>query len=193
MTMPPSTIDELGPVLVDYDSTRPRSLQQNLGPSELGAACAQQLARKLAGAPRKAPTQPLWAPFQGMAVHSKMEEVVDFWNQRLGRRRWMAETDLDIGDGITGRADAYDGDHAMVVDWKLTGTSVIDQYLTKRRKGLPVSEQIKTAYRVQAHVYGYGHVRAGREDRWVRLVMLPRHARYTMGAERKGESTPGGA
>ena len=44
---PPSTITELRQVLMDFEASRPRTMQRNLGPSELGTPCQQQIARKL--------------------------------------------------------------------------------------------------------------------------------------------------
>jgi hypothetical protein len=43
-TMPASTVAELRQVLIDYEAQRPRSMQKELGPSELGTPCQQQIA-----------------------------------------------------------------------------------------------------------------------------------------------------
>jgi hypothetical protein len=129
--MPPSTVAELRDVLIDYEAARPRSMQKELGPSELGTPCRQQIARKLAGAPRRPVTEPTWAPFQGTAVHASMEQVVAFWNAQLGRERWLAEDRLVVDPGpghyppVEGNGDAFDTDHAMVVDWKHVGTTAL--------------------------------------------------------------------
>ncbi len=181
---PASTVRELRQVLIDFEAQRPRSMQTALGPSELGTPCQQQIARKLAGAPRRPITEPTWAPFQGIAVHTSMEDVVAFWNTRLGRERWLAEDKLTVVEAagaypaVTGHGDAFDTDHAMVVDWKHVGTTALDKLRTAKRLGKPTAEQVSAEYRVQAHLYGMGHANKGREVRYVRLVLLARSWKY---------------
>jgi len=186
---PPSTVKELRQVLIDYEANRPRSMQKALGPSELGTPCQQQIARKLAGAPRRPITDPTWAPFQGTAVHASMEDVVAYWNKQLGRERWLAEDQLivdpglpgpdgNLADGISGHGDAYDLDHQMVVDWKHVGKTALDKLRRGKRMGKPTAEQVSAEYRIQAHLYGMGHARKGRPVRHVRLVLLARSWQY---------------
>lgn len=187
---PPSTVGELRDVLISYEANRPRSMQRELGPSELGTPCQQQIARKLAGAPRRPITAPTWAPFQGTAVHACMEEVVAFWNQQVGRERWLAEDRLIVTPGaantdgrpdfpaVAGNGDAFDVDHAMVVDWKHVGKTALEKLQRAKRSSKPPAEQVSAEYRTQAHLYGLGHVMKGREVRWVRLVLLARDYDY---------------
>ena len=171
---PPSTVAELRDVLIGYDASRPRTMQVRLGPSELGTPCQQQIARKLAAAPRRPVDAPMWAPFQGTAVHAEMEHVVAHWNTALGRQRWLAEDSLTIDEEIRGHGDAYDLDTHMVVDWKHTGTTALKKLGQAKRAGRPPAAQVSQEYRVQAHLYGLGHERKGRPVRWVRLVLLAR-------------------
>jgi len=188
---PPSTVRELRQVLIDFEASRPRSMQKALGPSELGTPCQQEIARKLAGAPRRPITEPTWAPFQGTAVHASMEEVVAFWNSQLGRERWLAEDRLTVVEGVpaavpggpdyptvAGNGDAFDQDHAMVVDWKHVGTTALDKVRAGKRLGKHPAEQVSPTYRVQAHLYGMGHANKGRPVRHVRLVLLARSWKY---------------
>jgi hypothetical protein len=175
---PPSTVRELRDVLIAYDASRPRTMQTRLGPSELGTPCRQQIARKLAGAPRRPVTEPTWAPFQGTAVHAEMEKVLAFWNAQLGRERWLAEDDLQIDDEIRGHGDAYDTDTDTVDDWKHVGTTALKKLRAARRAGKPPAEQVSPEYRVQAHLYGVGHERKGRPVKFVRLVLLARSWQY---------------
>lgn len=175
---PPSTITELRQVLIDYDASRPRSMQVALGPSELGTPCQQQMARKLAGAPRRPVDAPVWAPFQGTAVHAEMEKVVAHWNEQLGRVRWLAEDDLQIDDEISGHGDAYDLDYQMVVDWKHVGSTALNKLRAAKRAGKPAKDQVSQDYRIQAHLYGLGHEIKGRPVRHVRLVLLARSWQY---------------
>lgn len=174
---PPSTVAEMRRVLMDYDATRPRSQQVALGPSELGTPCQRQIAMKLAGVPRQPEPKPPWAPMQGVSIHGLMEDILAFHNGQLGRDRWGIETDLVIdADGeIPGHGDAYDGDHEMVIDWKYVGSTALAKV---KRRQIPLEQLVSQEYRVQAHLYGYGHWRLGRNVKWVRLVLLARSHDY---------------
>lgn len=176
---PPSTVGELRDILIGYDASRPRSMQVRLGPSELGTPCQAQIARKLAGAPRRPVTAPAWAPFQGTAVHAEMEQVIAYWNAQLGRTRWLAEDNLQVDDEIRGHGDAYDCDSDMVVDWKHVGTTALSKLRAARRAGKPAGEQVSPEYRVQGHLYGLGHERKGRPVKFVRLVLLARSWQFS--------------
>ena len=180
---PLSTVAEMRDVLTDLDAARPRSQQTSLGPSELGSLCQRQIAMKLAGLPRQLPDKrPPWAPMQGTAMHALMEEALTFHNDQLGRQRWLIEERLQIdADGeIFGHGDAYDLDNDMVVDWKYVGSTALRKV---KRKTVPLERLVSATYRVQAHLYGYGHWRAGRQPRWVRLVLLARSHDYQESAE----------
>jgi hypothetical protein len=179
---PPSTVELMRDVLSDLDASRARSMQVELGPSELGTPCQRQIAMKLAGLPRQPDKRPPWAPMQGTAMHTMMEEALRFHNQQLGRERWVIEQRLQIdADGeIPGHGDAYDTDTDTVVDWKYVGSTALRKV---KRKTVPVAELVSPTYRVQGHLYGYGHWRAGREPKWVRIVLLARSHDYDESAE----------
>lgn len=182
---PPSTIDEMEMALYRLDAGRARSLQTTLGPSELGTPCERQIAFKLAGMPQK-DRGLAWAPLCGTAVHSLMEETLEQENERLGRERYFIETSLNIedvvpdGTHVKGHGDAYDSDHALIIDWKYTG-------VTARRKAarvrVPNAEKVSQEYRIQTHLYGKGHENAQREVKWVRVVMLARSHDYSESVE----------
>jgi hypothetical protein len=184
IAVPPSTITELRQILIDYEANRPRTMQKELGPSELGTPCQQQIARKLAGAPRRPITEPTWAPFQGTAVHASMEHVVAYWNAQLGRQRWLAEDRLVVSEAIgglpsvEGNGDAFDTDWDMVVDWKHVGTTALNKLRTAKRLGKAPKDQVSQEYRVQGHLYGLGHANKGRPVSHVRLVLLARSWKY---------------
>ena len=178
---PPSTVAEMRDVLADLDASRPRSQQTSLGPSELGTPCQRQLAMKLAGVPRQLPdSRPSWAPMQGTAMHTLMEEALRSHNTKLGRERWVIEERLHMDAEISGAGDAFDTDTGTVVDWKYVGVTTLKKV---KRKTIPNDQLVRPDYRVQAHLYGYGHQRAGRDVRWVRLVFLARSHNYDDSAE----------
>lgn len=186
-TTPPSTLVDIEGALARYEASRPRSVQTTLGPSELGTPCRRQIAMKLAGIERRERGGLPWAPMCGTAVHSLMEDVLEAENARLGRVRWVIEETVNLDDELFGHGDAYDSDHALVVDWKYTGT-------TARRKAsrrtVPNAELVSPDYRVQAHLYGLGHENAGRPVRFVRLVMLARSHDFRESVEWTEEYRP---
>lgn len=190
MSAPTSTLAELRDVLIAYDASRPRSMQTRLGPSELGTPCQQQMARKLAGAPRRPVTEPMWAPFQGTALHAEMANVLQWHNDQLGEQRWIIEDRLKIDDETEGNGDAYDTWKNEVVDWKHSGTTGIKKLLAAIRAGKPPREQIKPDYRIQGHVYGLGHARKGRPVERIRIVFLARDWKYSSSAEWTEEYNP---
>jgi hypothetical protein len=180
-TPPPSTVEEMRGVLTSLDAARPRSQQTALGPSELGTPCQRQLAMKLANLPRQLPDQrPPWAPMQGTAMHVLMADALEWHNQQLGRARWVVEQRLQVDAEITGAGDAYDQDWEMVVDWKYVGTTALRKLA---RVTVPNAQLVSQDYRVQGHLYGYGHQRAGRPVKWVRLVLLSRSHDYDQSRE----------
>lgn len=168
---PPSTLAEIEHALARFENSRPRSVQTTLGPSELGTPCRRQIGMKLAGIARIPRGGLPWAPMCGTAVHSLMESVLEAENARLGRPRWIIEETVRLDDELTGHGDAYDSDHALVVDWKYTGTTARRK---ASRRSVPNAELVSPEYRTQAHLYGLGHENAGRPVRHVRLVMLAR-------------------
>lgn len=195
LELPPSTIAELRQVLIDYEAARPRSMQKALGPSELGTPCQQQIARKLAGAPKRPATAPAWAPWQGTQIHVGMEEVLRFWNAQIGRERFVIEDRLEPSpaapgvDGgpdmpaVAGSGDAFDLDLDTVIDWKYVGKTAVDKLRAAQRMGKPPKEQVSQEYRIQGHIYGLGHALKGRTVRYVRLVLLARWWEYDTSVE----------
>lgn len=182
-TPPPSTLTELREVLIDYDLSQPRTIQKELGPSELGGKCIAQIARKLAGAPTQPVREPMWAPWQGGAVHTKMEDVLAFWNKRLGRERFLAEQTLQIDADIIGHGDAYDTDTNTVIDWKYVGVTALKELRSALYNKLPSAEQMKQTYRIQTHIYGWGYEQLGYDVKWVRVVLLARSWKFDDSAE----------
>lgn len=168
--MPPSTVRELHGVLTRFDAQRPRSRQVALGPSELGTPCDLQIALKLAAVAQRPESQVPWAAIQGTAMHVLMADVLA-WANSVEQAQWTIEQRLQVDDEIGGAGDAYDGRHAMVVDWKYTGSTALRKVA---RTTVPNADLVTPDYRVQAHLYGWGHEAAGRPVDWVRLVFLAR-------------------
>lgn len=151
-------------------AAHPRSQQKRIGPSEIGIPCDRCLGHKLHGTP-EAERGPAWKPAVGTAVHAQLEE----WFTKASAddpeqaSAWECETRVNVGeiDGteITGSCDLYFTYSGMVIDHKVVGPKM----LTKYRTNGP-SQQ----YRVQAHLYARGFLRAGRMARHVAIAFLPR-------------------
>jgi hypothetical protein len=189
---PHSLLLEIRDALMLHEMTRPRSMQRELGPSELGTPCQRQIAYKLAGVAPMDASEPAWAPWQGTNVHTGMEELLTWWNDNLSASlvaeygpRWVIEDDLIIDDEgeIPGHGDAYDAWRQEVVDWKYVGATALGKLQRAQRAGKPLREHVTQDYRVQAHLYGKGHARKGRTVKAVRLVLLARSWKFDDSAE----------
>lgn len=158
-----------------YDASRPRSLQKHLGPSEIGAPCARQIAYKLAGLPEVNEVADPWFPIIGTSVHAFLATAVEWYNDEvLGRKanpRFLVENRVKVDAALkghyatSGSTDVYDVDEKRVVDWKIVGTTTMRKV---QKSGSP--EQ----YKVQANTYGRGWEQAGYEVRELLIAYLPR-------------------
>lgn len=166
---------EVQAILVDTQRNSPRTLQRTIGPSELGTPCPRRLAYKLSDAPEHN-ERDNWRPTVGTAVHAWIAEALAEYNiahhERLGFSRYLIEQRVTVGtvngQEITGSSDCYDRVTGEVLDWKIVGTTT----LKAARKAGP-SRIHKEGYRVQAHLYGAGFVRAGLPVHGVNVVFLP--------------------
>lgn len=155
------------------DRVSPRSVQVDLGPSEIGSECPRQIAYKLAGTPEVNNSADYWFAILGTAIHSWLADSLQRYQQQvLGRgvdnpRFLIEQRVLAVGaDYATpGHTDVYDLDENRVIDWKLVGASS----LKKVKAG-----EIRPQYKVQAHTYGLGWTQRGYPVREVMNVYLPR-------------------
>lgn len=161
---------ELGFWIESAIAAHPRSRQKTIGPSELGTPCVRRVGYRLAGTSPVARSRPGWKPTVGTAVHSWLEAGMTAANSALGYERFLIETKVDVGvlagQPVTGHCDLYDRVTCTVVDWKVVGVSSLRSYKTNGP-----SEQ----YKVQAHLYGRGLVRAGHPVRDVAIYFLPQN------------------
>jgi hypothetical protein len=137
-----------------------RTLQKEIGPSELGTPCLRRLGMKLAGVP-EANDDSGWRPAVGTMVHQGLAGFLQEDNTRRGKAgpRWMVEQRTETGtlDGetVSGTVDVYDLDLHEMVDWKIVGPTALKRYrsLVKRGK-IP-----DVRYRNQVQIYGRGFTR----------------------------------
>jgi hypothetical protein len=153
---------------------QPRSLQTQIGPSEIGNPCDHCLAAKLAGWP-EAERGIAWLPTIGTAVHAWIEEAfITSENTRnavhTGGLRYRTEAQVMVGqiDGqdIWGSTDLLDLTVGMTVDWKIVGPTTLRSAKAGSKPG----------YRVQADLYAKGWNDAGVRVDHVAIAYLPRNA-----------------
>lgn len=155
---------EIRRVVLEHAARAPRTLQQHLGPSEIGVACDRQVAGKLAALPSTNHVSDPWPSIMGTAGHSWVEGAFDADNERRAYLRWVTETKVTPHPDHPGTADLYDAFERAVVDHKFLGKSS----LAKVRKAWP------RKYKVQLLLYGYGYHLLGLPVRRVVLVAYPR-------------------
>lgn len=152
----------------------PRSLQKQIGPSEIGDVCARKIGYKLLGTLERERAA-AWKPTIGTAVHAWLEEAFDADNishlgEMGGEERWLVETRVTSGyvpgvGFIAGSCDLYDRVCAHVWDHKIVGKTQLRKYR---------SQGPSKVYRVQAHLYGQGLVNRGFPVDRVGICFLPR-------------------
>lgn len=132
--------------IVDMVTHQPRSLQREIGPSELGTQCLHCLVKKLTGHGSGQIRDVAWLPFIGTSVHAQLEHMFG------GLDGYETERTVLVGNltdarPITGSIDLWDEHNSATCDWKIVGNSTLDD---ARRHG--PSQQ----YKIQASLYGIG-------------------------------------
>lgn len=146
-----------------------RSLQEAIGPSEIGTPCDRKLAYRLAGNPVINGRRDPWAAIVGTAVHSWLEEAINLWTD--GTRRgaddaeFLTEREVQVDDLVPGHVDLYQISTNTVIDYKTAGPDVFKKIV---KEGPPAG------YKIQTQLYGLGYANAGRKVEHVALVFLPR-------------------
>lgn len=160
--------DKLTEIICWVDDNAPRSRQVEIGPSEMGSPCEQQIARILAGMPRVNFHTDPWAAIVGTSIHKWIENAINTFQSEGPQDSWVAQWKTEMAvmldENIPGHTDIFDG--LDVIDVKTAGVDAIPKL---RKAGEPPEN-----YKVQGHLYGYAHRRAGRPVRDVVLVFLPR-------------------
>jgi len=136
---------------MEHAAQAPRTLQQHLGPSELGVECDRQVAGKFAALPATNHVVDPWPSIRGRALHTEAEDVFTADNRRTGQLRWLTEQRVTPHPDHPGTADLYDAVEKAVVDHKFLGESS----MAKIRKEPP------RKYRAQLFLYGLGYYLLG--------------------------------
>lgn len=183
---------------------KPRNLQRELGPSELGTDCLHCLAAKLAGWEQS--KQPAWLPYTGTCLHEHFERLFSNPQVMYGgqvfdgpapeelKPLYCTEYTVTVGrlNGLTGgydikgSIDLWDVAEGATIDWKY----VNDNSTLKLAKAHGPSQ----TYRVQASLYGIGLRNEGVDVRLSCIYFLPRNSQTLNDAypwEREFDEKPG--
>lgn len=158
----------------DFSANRPRSLQKEVGPSQLGNPCDHCLAAALAGWEKQG--DEAWLPLIGTAVHALLlgEELEGgpqgAWDFADG---WLTEQKVTVGqvagEDVDGSADLFHIPTGTAVDLKIVGATTLNE---ARRHGS------KAQYRAQINLYGKGFRNAGYEVTQTIVAYLPRNSMH---------------
>lgn len=148
-----------------YSNRMDRSVQETLGPSEIGTPCDRRLAMSVMHVPPVNPGMDGWASFVGTCIHAGLAEMFQWADANTGR--FAVEVPLTFPSEVVpkGTSDLLDRVVCMVDDHKAMGRFSLDKLRT---------EGIKPLYRVQLNVYGYGQRLKGERVTHIALIAWPR-------------------
>jgi len=143
--------------LLAFDNSRDRSLQVEIGPSQVGG-CRRQVWHQLKNTPETNPNTESLAAILGTFIHSGVAEAIK--REDPFGDNFLIEQEFVTGD-LKGHCDLYIKDMKTVVDWKTTKL--------KSLRYFPSAQQ-----RMQVQLYGYLLTANGYEVENVALVAIPR-------------------
>lgn len=144
-------------VLHAKDASRDRSMQTEVGPSEIGG-CRRKVWYRLNAQPATNENQSKLAAIMGTAIHAAIEEAIGALDP--DGKEYLVETEVAHGD-MKAHVDLFVPSTGAVIDWK---TSKI-----KNMSYFPSNQQ-----RWQVQVYGYLLSKNGYEVKTVNLVAIAR-------------------
>lgn len=152
-------------IVTDAARRAPRSVQQHLGPSELGVTCDRQVVGKMAGLPTTNHVADPWPSIVGTAVHAWLADTFTGYNERMGALRFLAEQKVVPRSQNPGTADLYDAVEQAVCDHKCLGRTTLEKL---RKNGPP------RKYLVQLLLYALGYRRFGFPVKRIVIIAYPR-------------------
>jgi CRISPR/Cas system-associated exonuclease Cas4 (RecB family) len=144
-------------VLHAKDASRDRSMQTEVGPSEIGG-CKRKVWYRLNAQPHTNDNQSKLAAIMGTAIHAAIEEAIGAIDPE--GKEYLVETEVAYGD-MKAHVDLFVPSSGAVIDWK---TSKI-----KNLGYFPSTQQ-----RWQVQLYGYLLSKNGYEVKTVNLVAIAR-------------------
>lgn len=154
------------------ERNRPRSVQVELGPSDLGSACDRRIGYKIAAVPEVNRFNDPWTVFVGSAIHTRLQEAVDSWDHTHAAKRFLTEQSAPLDEFVKSHPDLLDKDRRMVIDHKSTNTD----FLKQLNKGADPHEAVP-GYIIQVQLYGLAFERLGFAVEKVALAFYPRAGR----------------
>lgn len=157
-------------------ANQPRTLQELIGPSEVGDPCNRALIHKMMGLPE--PEEgPKWQAWVGGCMHTGLQGIFEDWNQRncpAGDPRFLLEQKVTVGPVgdwlLEGSCDFFDTWTGALWDWK---TKSKTQHAAARRNGMGPK------YRTQFDSYGLGMENAGHRVTSVGGIFLLRDGKLS--------------
>ena len=153
-----NVIEELITALRNKDSGRARSLQPEIGPSELGS-CRRKVFYRLNSQPETNANDLKLAAIMGTAIHTEIEAALRKADPK-GIKFWL-ETEVAF-NGMKAHVDCYIPEEKMIVDWKTVKSKTLGYF--------PSKQQI---WQVQTYGYLMKHG-AGNPVETVALVAISR-------------------
>lgn len=144
-------------VLHNKDASRDRSMQTEVGPSEIGG-CRRKVWYRLNAQPHTNENQSKLAAIMGTAIHSAIEDAIAHIDPE--GKEYLVETEVAYGD-MKAHVDLFIPSTGAVIDWK---TSKV-----KNMSYFPSNQQ-----RWQVQIYGYLLSKNGYEVKTVNLVAIAR-------------------
>jgi CRISPR/Cas system-associated exonuclease Cas4 (RecB family) len=144
-------------VLHSKDASRDRSMQTEVGPSEIGG-CRRKVWYRLNAQPHTNENQSKLAAIMGTAIHAAIEDAIGAIDPE--GKEYLVETEVAFGD-MKAHVDLFVPSTGAVIDWK---TSKV-----KNMSYFPSNQQ-----RWQVQIYGYLLSKNGYEVKTVNLVAIAR-------------------
>jgi len=144
-------------VLHAKDASRDRSMQTEVGPSEIGG-CKRKVWYRLNAQPHTNENQSKLAAIMGTAIHAAIEDAIGALDPE--GKEYLVETEVAYGD-MKAHVDLFVPSTGAVIDWKTSKIKNLSYFPSKQQ-------------RWQVQVYGYLLSKNGYEVKTVNLVAIAR-------------------
>jgi len=159
---------EMTEIIKWADSRSPRTLQTNLGPSEISSGCKRAIGMRMARIPVINEGADPWPAIVGTGIHMWLEQAVKGWAIAHRDHNWRTEVELPFTEQLTGHGDLFHVGRGWVVDHKSAGKDRMTEVI---KQGPPEK------YINQVNIYGLGYELLGYTVTKVGLVFYPRAGR----------------
>lgn len=144
-------------VLREKDSKRSRSVQTQVGPSEIGG-CRRKVWYRLNGQPETNDNELKLAAIMGTAIHAAIEDAIGEIDPK--GEKYLVETSVEY-EGLKAHVDLFIPETGDVVDWKTSKVKNLSYFPSKQQ-------------RWQVQLYGYLLSKNGYQVNRVSLVAIAR-------------------